>query len=103
MPDTQIPPASRKFAELLRSASLAFPEYAVWAAVIESPLSEKARSEIEAVLSEALSEGSETLTGDKMANIMSRLAEILERERQEAIAERRDAETSLDSFFSFFS
>lgn len=103
MTDTQIPPASQKFAELLRSASSTFPEYAVWAAVIESPLSEKARTEIEAVLSEALTEGVDTLTGDKMANIMSRLAEILERERQEAIAERRDAEASLDSFFSYFS
>lgn len=103
MTDTQIPPASQKFAELLHSASSTFPEYAVWAAVIESPLSEKARTEIEAVLSEALTEGVDTLTGDKMANIMSRLAEILERERQEAIAERRDAEASLDSFFSYFS
>lgn len=103
MTDTQIPPASKKFAELLRSASSAFPEYAVWAAVIESPLSEKARGEIEAVLSEALSEGAETLTGDRMSAIMARLVEILERERQEAIAERRDAEASLDSFFSFFS
>lgn len=102
MTDTQISPASQKFAELLRSASLAFPEYAVWAAVIESPLSDKARGEIEAVLSEALSEGAETLTGDKMATIMAKLAEILERERQEAVAEKRDAEASLESFFRFF-
>ena len=102
MTDVQIPPASQKFAELLRSASSTFPEYAVWAAVIESPLSEKARSEIETLLSEALSDGAETLTGEKMASIMSRLAEILERERQEAVVERRDAEASLESFFSFF-
>lgn len=102
MSDVQIPPASRRFAELLRSASSTFPEYAVWAAVIESPLSDKARLEIEDVLSEALSEGADALTGDKMTDIMTRLAEILERERQEAVAERRDAEASLESFFSFF-
>lgn len=102
MSNTQIPPASQRFAEILRSASSTFPEYAVWAAVIESPLSDKARAEIEAVLSEALSEGAAALTGDKMANVMSRLVEILERERQESIVEKRDAEASLESFFSFF-
>lgn len=99
---TSIPPASKRFAEHLRSASSAFPEYAVWAAVIESPLSDKARAEIESVLTEALSDGVGTLTGDKMASVMSRLAEILERERQETIAERREAEESIDSFFRFF-
>ena len=102
MPDAIVPEASRRFAEHLRSASSTFPEYSVWAAVLESPLSDKARADIEAVLSDALSQGVESLTGDKMASIMARLAEILERERQEMIAERRQAEESLDSFFRFF-
>lgn len=102
MDTVPVPPASKKFAELLRSAASTFPEYAVWAAVIESPLSEKARAEIESVLSEALSQGAESLTGERMAGIMAKLAEILERERTESAIEKRDAETFLETFFRFF-
>jgi hypothetical protein len=95
-----VPTASQKFAELLRSAASSCPEYAVWAAILESPLSDGARSEIESLLSEAFEEGMESLTGDRMAGIMSRLAEILERERQELVADRRDAESLLLRFFA---
>lgn len=94
--------SSRLFVEHLRSASSANPEFAVWAAVLESPLSETARAEIEAVISEALVDGLEALTGDKFANLMKRLAEILERERAEAVIEKRDAQSALESFFRFF-
>lgn len=100
MDPIEISPASKRFAELLRSASSAYPEYAVWAAVLESPLSEKARTEIESLLSEAFEAGLESLSGDKVASIMSRLAEILERERRELVAERQEAETLLNRYFS---
>lgn len=97
-----IPPASKKFAELLRSASSSYPEYAVWAVLLESPLSPEVRSEIEAVLSEAVEGGLQNLSGAKMASIMERLAEILAKEREEAVVEKREAESFLAAFFRFF-
>lgn len=100
MDPIEISPVSKRFAELLRSASSTYPEYAVWAAVLESPLSEKARTEIESLLSEAFESGLESLSESKVASIMSRLAEILERERQELVAERQEAETLLNRYFS---
>lgn len=102
MAENVLPPASRAFVEHLRKASSSNPEYAVWAAVLESPLSDSARLEIEAVLANAVSEGLETLNGGKMASIMERLAEILERERAESAKERSDAQSALESFFRFF-
>lgn len=102
MAEHVLPPASKAFVEHLRKAASSNPEYAVWATVLESPLSDAARMEIETLLSGAISDGMEALKGKKMANVMERLAEILERERIEAATERKDAQSALESFFRLF-